>query len=474
MHPRSLLVALLLAAIPSFNGTAADAPPQALVDLENAFTLVAEQAFPAVVVITNRQRPHGPDPAQLPPEIRRFFAIPDDATPGEPQIAGKGSGALIRADGFLVTNLHVIDGAETLEVRMHDGRIFDSARHHDEVRVVGIDRETDLAVLQIGGGKLKDLPTLPFADSAKIKVGQFAIAVGAPFDLDYSVSVGHVSQKGRYGVNVNAYENYIQTDASINPGNSGGPLLNLRGEIIGINEFILTGGQASRGNIGIGFAIASNLVRQVAESLTENGTMIRPFLGVAMQPLTDALRRQFHANKLTGGVLINDVTPGDPAEKAGLQPGDIVYKVGDTPVESPHDLQFAVLGFKPGETIPLAILRHGEEKTIKVVARQRGGGPVANLPPTAAENDSLQKWGFSLEETKGGIRVKSVVPGSPAANAALRAGDLILGIDRQPVPDIGTLEQILRHAKNESVLLYVQRSDRRFFVPLSILPPDDL
>ncbi|MFA4944739.1 MAG: trypsin-like peptidase domain-containing protein [Lentisphaeria bacterium] len=475
---RSLAAAALLAAAlpvlaaPGSSPAAAN-PAEPRLQLEDAITRVAEQAFPAVVVITNKQRDRQPTIAQLPPELRRFFGIPDlpeegmapPPQPGQPRVAGKGSGVLIRPDGYILTNCHVIDGADALEVKLHDGTVFDNARDPKAVRVVGSDKETDLAVLQVGGGKLRGLPTLPFADAAKVKVGQFAIAVGAPFDLDYSVAVGHVSQKGRYDVNINTFENYIQTDASINPGNSGGPLLNLRGEIIGINEFIITGSQFSRGNIGIGFAIASNLARQVAEGLIAEGIVVRPWLGLAMQPLTDALKQQF---KVRNGILVNDVTRGDPAEKAGLKPGDVITKVGPTPVNTPHDLQFAVLAYKPGDKIPLTLRRNGKELTIPVVARRRDAPGATSATTTGGAAGQLEKWGLSLEETKEGIRVKSVSPGTPAAAAALRRGDRILEANRQAVATLDELATILAAAANGSAVLYVERNDRRFFVPISL------
>jgi serine protease Do len=212
--------------------------------IESALTGVADKVSPAVVVITNRQRPRMQQfqqYQQIPPEFRRFFGIPDQPRPqgprdDRPQAAGMGSGVIIRDDGYLVTNLHVIDGNDALEVRLLDGRLFDSEKGKDEVEVVGVDKDTDIAVIRIGGGKLKDLPTVPFADSDKIRIGQYAIAVGAPFSLDYSVTIGHVSQKGRHGMRMTNFEDYIQTDASINPGNSGGPLVNIHGEMIGHSQ----------------------------------------------------------------------------------------------------------------------------------------------------------------------------------------------------------------------------------------------
>ena len=472
------MVASLAAAAATTPATA-ETPPglAALTQLEDAFTNVAEKAFPAVVVITNKrtvQRPVYP-PNMLPPEFRFFFGLPDEqdqeAAPAPdmhrpPMPAGRGSGVILREDGYILTNYHVIEDADAIEVKLRDGQVFDNAQDKNAVVIVGSDRETDLAVLRIGNGKLKDLPTLPFADSAKVKVGQFAIAVGAPFNFDYSVSIGHVSQKGRYDMHMNRYENYIQTDASINPGNSGGPLLNLRGEVSGINEFIVTGSGLSRGSVGIGFAISSTLAKQVADNLVQNkGVMIRPWLGMAMQPLSEELKKSF---KVKSGVLVNDVFKGDPADKAGLRSGDIIRKVGDTEVNDPHDVQFAVLGYKPGEKIPLVIDRAGTVMTLEVTVRQKGSTDLARGEPEEGGGSLLGKIGMTLEESKDGIKVTAVAPGSAAAAAQLRRDDVILEVNRHPVDKVADVEGALRQTANGVAVFYVSRHGAKFFVPLGI------
>ena len=465
-----------------------------LTELENAFTQVAEKAFPSVVVITSKRNAQPPpDTARMiPPEFRYFFNLPDtqgndgeeeDAAPmprrfggrrnlpppqqhRDPIQTGKGSGVIIRADGYILTNAHVIDGSDALEVRLHDGRIFDSAKDKDAVTVVGVDQDTDLAVLRLDGGKIKDLQAMSFADSAKVKVGQFAIAVGAPFSLDYSVSIGHVSQKGRYDVNINTYENYIQTDASINPGNSGGPLLNLRGEIVGINEFIITGGQFSQGSVGIGFAIASNLARQVADSMIANkGKVVRPWVGISMQPLTPELKKQFKAKE---GVLVGDVIRGDPAEQAGVKPGDVVTKIGETPVRSPHNLQFALLAYNPGDPIPVTLLRNGKEMTLQLVARQKQETGNEENAGAGGGGDALESSGLALEETKEGVKVRNTMPDSVAARVGLRSGDLILEVNRQPVKTVGDAARALKSTGGDTAVLYISRRDMRAYVALPV------
>lgn len=440
------------------------------VQLQNAFRSVARTAFPAVVVITNkrvvRQQPmyYG-----LPPEFQHFFGVPvqprkqsRDERKETPVPAGKGSGVIVRGNGLVVTNYHVIHDADALEVKLHDGRVFDNYRDKDAVKVVGTDEETDLAVLQIGGGELKDLPTLPFADSDSVEVGDWAIAVGAPFNLDYSVTVGVVSQKGRYDVNVNTYENFIQTDASINPGNSGGPLLNIQGEIIGINDFIMTGGSGSRGNIGLGFAIDSNLVQQVLSSIEEHGEVIRPWLGIAMQQMTNELRQQFDVEQ---GVLISEVTEGEPAEKAGLEAGDVVLKVGPKEVRTPHDVQLAVLAYKPGDDIPFRIDRRGKERTVKVTARRKGGERSSTI---ASKDEMLNRLGMALEEDEEGVVITGVVGGSAADAAQLRRGDRVLETNRTEVKTVQDVLDALNRGDRKSAVFYMDRRGHRFFAVIDM------
>lgn len=471
--------ALLLVGRPNCGRAAGagTAPPEVLTQLEDAFTQVAQNTFPAVVVITNKRierRPMYP-PNLLPPEFRFFFGQPDGDEDGAPRQApqvgkqvpvpvGKGSGIIYRGDGYILTNAHVIEGADALEVRLHDGRIFDNSKDKNEVVVVGEDKETDIALLRIGNGKLKGLQTLVFADSSKVKVGQFAIAIGAPFNFDYSVSVGHVSQKGRFDVHMNTYENYIQTDASINPGNSGGPLLNLRGEVMGINEFIITGGM-SRGSVGLGFAIASNLAKQAADSMLSNkGVVVRPWLGLAMQPLTEDLQQQF---KVSAGVLVNDVLKGDPADAAGVKAGDVILKVGATDVRTPHDVQFAVMAFKPGDKIPLLLDRGGRKQTVYVTARQKSGKDT--VPAAAPQaHGSLDKLGLTLEDGKEGATIAQVAPGSPAAAAQMRRNDVILEVNRRPVAKVGDVMEALKDTANGVAVFYVNRRGFRFYVPIQI------
>ncbi|NOY81192.1 MAG: PDZ domain-containing protein [Kiritimatiellaeota bacterium] len=477
---RWLTAVLAIAGGLAVGGPVAIAAPQNDAEvLQNAFANVAQKAFPAVVVITNKQvAQQMPMYPQLPPEFRFFFpgpfnrpVPPGRGRPGErfhrrapqvPQPVGKGSGVIIDPRGYVLTNFHVIKDADALEVRLHDGQVFDSARDKKAVVVVGRDEETDLAILRIGNGKVKDLPVLPLADSEKVRVGDWAIAVGAPFNLDYSVSVGVVSQKGRYDLSMNTYENYIQTDASINPGNSGGPLLSIRGEIIGINDFIVTGG-GSRGSIGLGFAISSNLARQVADDLIKKGRVVRPWLGIAMQTLTPELEKQFGVKK---GVLVSEVMKGDPADKAGIEPGDVILQVGKRPVRTPHDVQFAVLAYNPGDKIKLLIDRRGKRMVKQVTAREKsgkGGGTSIR-----SRDDLLNQLGLALDESDEGVVVAGVVQGSPADVAQIRRGDIILEVNRHAVKTAEDVVAAISAAKSDTAVFYINRRGDKYFVAVPL------
>ena len=441
-------------------------------EIQSAFSEVAEQASDAVVVITNKQvhRQSRRGLQELPPEFRRFFGIPE--MPEEkrreerrqvPRAAGRGSGVIISDDGYVVTNYHVIKDHDALEVELHDGTVFDSSRNEKAVEVAGVDKATDLAVLKLNSDKKDKFPTLKFADSEKVQVGEWALALGAPFNFDYSLTVGVVSQKGRSGVGVSRYENFIQTDASINPGNSGGPLLNLDGDIIGINNFIVSGGGMSRGSAGVGFAIASNLAKQVVDDIIKTGSVVRPWLGIAMQELTKDLQEQFDVSE---GVLVSNVMEGDPAAEAGIKAGDVIVKVGDETVTTPHELQFAVLKYEPGDKIKIVAYRNGKKKTFKVTAVEKGGnGGIAGVKD---EREMLAELGLQLQTTEQGVVIARVARGSVADASQLRRGDIVRKVNRQPVNDVQDVLAALQDTKGDTVLFYIERNGNNLYVPLRI------
>ena len=335
-------------------------PPRAAaatpVDIQRAFVGVAEQVRPAVVNIATahflrRQRPRGSVPSPgTPPSLKEYFdQYFGQMPPGERERAGVGSGVIIDAQGHVLTNLHVIKGADEITVRFHNKKELTG-------KIVGTDAKTDLAVIRIPG---EGVVAARLGDSDRIEVGEWAIAIGNPFGLEQTVTVGVVSATGRSEVGIATNENFIQTDASINPGNSGGPLLNARGEVIGINTAILSSGQ------GIGFAIPINTAQRVARALISSGRVVRGWLGVSLQPLNDDLAQALGAPKGKGAVVAR-VLPGGPAEKAGLLQNDVIVRFGEVPVEDLQQLQRLAGDAPVDRPVTLRVLRKGKEVPVSV------------------------------------------------------------------------------------------------------------
>lgn len=419
--------------------------------LSKAFSRVAEKSFPAVVVIENLQTKQRREMPQLPPEFERFFGRPiqpkANERDGKPFPVGFGSGVIVRENGYIVTNHHVIDNAEYIRVKLQDGTVYDNYANKEAVKVVGVDEQSDLAVLKINGED-KKFKALSFANSDDVSIGEWAIAIGAPFNYDYTLTVGIVSQKGRHNVFKNRIvENYIQTDASINPGNSGGPLLNIKGELIGINNFIATGGGAAA-SAGLGFAISSNIVKNISDQIVEGGKVSRPWLGILMSDLSPNDRKNFGIEK---GVLIKEVIKGQPADKAGLQSGDVIMKIGKTPCNEAYDVQAAVLKFKPGEVIPLGIVRNQKEMEIKIVAILRDG-KVENLASGKNEREP-NDLGLVLKEAEGSLVVQFVAEDSEAFDKGIKPGTKIISVNRVAVNTLEEFEKILKDSKGESIML---------------------
>jgi serine protease Do len=416
-----------------------------LEEIQAVITELAESAKPSVVNLFPLSGPG------------RAREIPQERIPNSP---GSGSGLIIDADGHIVTNNHVIGDATEIEVRLSDKSTLIG-------QVIGKDPDTDLAVIKITPEH--PLVYAKFGDSSSVRVGQWVLAVGNPFGLDRTVTLGVVSGIGRENINLSRYENFIQTDASINPGNSGGPLFNLHGEVIGINTAIINFAQ------GIGFAIPSNMAKQVIQQLLAKGRVVRGWLGVGIQPLTPELARKFGVRE-GEGVLVNEVFEKDPAASAGIKPGDIITKIDGNLVDTPNRLSRIVAGLPPGATAKVEVMRDQSPLILDVgLTERRDTAVVASLPQTRMDVKlglDLQDLTaglaekFKLRESKG-VLVTKVEPGSLAQSEGLREGDLIKEVNRAEVGTVGEFSiAISKVRRGETVLLRVLRENRAFYVVL--------
>ena len=419
--------------------------------------------LPAIVniAVTAKVEVQQQNPLMNDPFFRRFFNIPDQQQQPQTQEAQAiGSGVIVDAEkGYVVTNNHVVDQADSIKVRLSDDREFTA-------KLVGKDPDTDLAVLQI---KAPNLKQLALADSDKAEVGDFVVAIGSPFGLKQTVTSGIVSGLGRQGLG-DGYEDFIQTDASINPGNSGGGLVNLKGELIGINSQILS---RSGGNIGIGFAIPSNLVKSVMTQLIDSGSVTRGRLGIqGGQELTPELAKAFNVPD-GHGALIGKVVPGSPAAKAGLKDGDIVTEANGKPIRDFRSLRYMVGLMHVGDKVDLKLIRDGKPRELTVTVGKNEDA-VQKAEAGSGLHPALKGATFGpIAEagkagTNRGVQVLAIDPRSPAAQSGLRPGDIVLAVNRQPVETVSEFTK-LASAKDGQLLLQVQRGNGAFFVVLD--PP---
>jgi Do/DeqQ family serine protease len=410
-----------------------------------------KKVSPAVVNIATRGtiRDRGQqNPLLDDPFFRRFFDVPPDTGPRERPFQSAGSGVIFDAkNGYILTNAHVVENANEITVTLQDGRDL-------KADVVGSDAPSDIAVLKV---KPDGLSQIALGDSAKIEVGDFVVAIGNPFGLQHTVTSGIISGLSRSGINPDGYEDFIQTDASINPGNSGGALVNLRGELIGINTAILS---RSGGNIGIGFAIPVNMARSVMEQLIRFGAVKRGQLGVSMYTVTPDIAHSLGLASAVGA-LVSQVVEGSPADKAGIRTGDVITSVNGAPVKSNSELRNTIGLRRVGDKVEIGLVRDGKPLKVTAIiadtAAEVTGGP-------AAIHKSFE--GATLEDAPdaGGALVRSVDSGSAAAQAGLRAGDVIVGANRGRV---GSLRELRERAKSAAVLvLEVRRGNSVLLVPL--------
>ncbi|MBI1823761.1 MAG: Do family serine endopeptidase [Nitrospirae bacterium] len=426
-----------------------DEAVKTLEQFQTIFIEIAAKSKPAVVNISPVQTSsHSAKSDDSSPERKR---------PDVPQ--GSGSGVIIDKKGTIITNQHVVSDAKEVEVRLSDKRKFIG-------KVIGRDNDTDVAVVKIEAPG--DLPSLAIGDSTKVKVGQWAIAVGNPFGLEGTVTLGVISATGRESVNLSRYEDFIQTDASINPGNSGGPLLNLKGEVIGINTAIINFAQ------GIGFAIPSNMVQEVITQLIKTGKVTRGWLGIGIQEVSSDLADKFHI-KEGEGILVSEVFEGEPAFKAGVQPGDIITRIDGREITSTSTLSRIVASITPGKKIELAILRDGKAKNLPIILGERKEDP--KLASVQKQNETLLgitvteitpelKEKYKLKADKG-VLITRLDPDSRFEIEGLKEGDVIKELNKQKIESVSEFNEAAKKIKeSDSPLIYINRESRSFFIVL--------
>ncbi len=439
--------------------------------LASGFSEVVKRVQPSVVNIAStkvvRSSDRGPSsPFFADPFFRQFFGEefgPSSRVPRERREHSLGSGVIVNPDGFLLTNNHVVQGADEIEVSLGDKREL-------KAKVIGTDPKTDIAVLKI---EAKNLPVVVLGDSSKVEVGDFALALGNPFGIGQTVTMGIVSATGRGGLGIEDYEDFIQTDAAINPGNSGGALVNVRGELIGINTAILSGGGG--GNQGVGFAVPIAMAQQVMEQILQHGKVIRGWLGVVVQPVNPPMAKAFGL-KDPRGALVGDVNSDSPAARAGLKQGDIVLELDGKPVADSRDLSLKVGLIAPGTEVKLKVFRDGAERELRVKLGEMPAKMAQSGGKTGRAAQSLE--GLSVDEltadvarqlglppgTKG-VVVSDVQPGSAVAEAGLRRGDVIQQVNHKPVTSVNEFQSTLGQG-GQTLLLLINRGGSTLYVAI--------
>jgi Do/DeqQ family serine protease len=429
--------------------------PKDILVTQQAFTALVKQVTPSVVNIsTISKKKLVPSPFQFSPFFEEFFG---DRQPRYRRDTSLGSGFIINRDGYILTNDHVIRDAESIKVKLSNENEYNG-------KIVGRDPKTDLAIIKIDSKE--GLPVAVLGDSDKLQVGQWAVAIGNPFGLDRTVTVGVVSATGRSNMGIETYEDFIQTDASINPGNSGGPLLNIYGEVIGINTAIVASGQ------GIGFAIPINMAKQVVEQLLKKGTVSRGWLGVSIQPVTDEIASSFGMKK-AAGALVNEVMTGSPAAAAGVRQGDIILSLDGKEVKDVSQLQRLVADTPIGRRVELRIFREGREMRLNLVL---GTADSATADRAKPEEAAPANWaGMAVGELPremrmrgaSGVVITDIDPEGAAAEAGLRKGDVIVSVNRYRVSNLAEYGRALAESGNrDSMVLLVRRGNASIYFAL--------
>jgi serine protease Do len=446
--------------------------------LSEAFEAAAQKIDPCVVPIFAEQEVTSSSPFASPADpfreffgddfFKRFFNAPSQ---GEKQtIHSLGSGVIVSVDGYILTNNHVVQDADKLTVVLSDKKKFTA-------KIIGKDPQTDVAVIKIDA---KNLPAAVMGNSDDVKVGQWVIAIGNPFQLMNTVTAGIISAKGRSDIGLADYEDFIQTDAAINPGNSGGALADLGGNVIGINTAI---NSPSGGNVGIGFAIPINMAKNVMDKLITGGKVSRGYLGLVPQDIDDNMAKALKL-KDTKGSLVGDVTVGGPADKAGIQTGDIIIKLDDQAISNSSELRTLIAQKKPGTVVTVTVIRDGSEKQIQAKLDDRPverAGQGQGAQPPELEEQTFQKLGLSVQdltpdiakqlgyENDRGALIAEVAGGSPAEDAGLQQADLVKEVNRVKVTSVAEFKSAIRRIKSgDSAALLVKRGQNTFFVALQI------
>ncbi|MBN1240962.1 MAG: DegQ family serine endoprotease [Gammaproteobacteria bacterium] len=404
-----------------------------------------ERVSPAVVNISVSGVVRIDSPFAEDPLFRRFF--PENDRP----VQSAGSGVIVDAEnGYILTNHHVVANADEITVTLFDSRSLDA-------QVIGSDEGSDIAVLQVAADSLAQIE---LADSDRLRVGDFVVAIGNPFGLSHTVTSGIVSGLGRSNINPDAYENFIQTDASINPGNSGGALVDLTGSLVGVNSAIISRGG---GNIGIGFAIPANMARNVMEQLIAHGEVRRGLLGVSINDVSADIAATYGL-KDTSGALVMAVSPDSAAEKAGIEVNDVIVSVNDRRVRDAGSLRAAIGLMRPGDRVDVGIVRDGRERTIAATLGSAADVPRAFATPATIDDSAFEGAQFSPTDAPGpqGLTAIAVAPGSPAYERGLRAGDVVTSINRQSIRTVAEAEAVIAGAR--SVILMVQRDSRELLL----------
>ena len=451
MRKQAIKVVVLAASAVLFSGGASAQLPEKVGDTPvPSLAPVVKKASPAVVNIATRGtlRESRRNPLLEDPFFRRFFDAPDLA-PRERQFQSAGSGVIVDAkQGYIITNAHVVENADEITVTLLDDRAI-------KAKVIGADKPSDVALLKITANNLVEMP---LADSSKAEVGDFVLAIGNPFALSHTVTSGIISALGRSDGSADSYQDFIQTDAPINPGNSGGALVNLQGQLVGVNTAIFSG---SGGNIGIGFAIPSNMVRAVMTQLVQYGEVKRGMLGVQ-------LSNQFTPEIATSlgldtnrGALVSEVVEDGAADKAGIKAGDVITSINGKQIANAAELRNSIGLLRIGDKVDIGLIRESKPRRVTAVIGERTGGDA----DAAAEiHPALEGAALSNADNGGGVLVQTIAPGSPAAQSGLRPNDVILMIDRTPIKNIEQLRAALKNVNSFAVT--IQRGRSRLVFPV--------